>query len=163
MCHRKEEHPSHKKCRYFIKGECMFSGEECWYLLEDNPSHNSNNDDEEVYKCFVCKNNFSSKHEMLDHKKKEHPSKVTCIKFQKGICDRSAESCRFNHTLSTTQANSTSPKPNAWTKPLSSVQKKDFPQPPPTAAPDQAALLEALNRLGQRLEAIENRIFPGLI
>ena len=29
MEHRKEEHPSHKTCRYFIKGECLFSSEEC--------------------------------------------------------------------------------------------------------------------------------------
>ena len=33
----------------------------------------------------------------------------------------------------------------------------------PTAAPDQAGLVEALNRLSQRLEAIENRIIPGQI
>ena len=35
MTHRKEEHPSHKKCRYFIKGECNFSAEDCWYLHEE--------------------------------------------------------------------------------------------------------------------------------
>ena len=29
MTHRKEDHPSHKKCRYFLKGECKFSGEDC--------------------------------------------------------------------------------------------------------------------------------------
>ena len=35
MEHRKEEHPSFKKCRYITKGECMFSSNECWYLHED--------------------------------------------------------------------------------------------------------------------------------
>ena len=29
MNHRKEEHPSHKKCRYYLKGECNFSASEC--------------------------------------------------------------------------------------------------------------------------------------
>ena len=35
MEHRKEENPSHKTCRYYIKGECFFSPQECWYLHED--------------------------------------------------------------------------------------------------------------------------------
>ena len=116
----------------------MFSAEECWYLHENKPTQNYNHENEEAYKCYICKLDFSSKHDLFDHKKKQHPKKVT-------------------------QVNSTSPTPNAWATPLSYVQKEDFPQRPPTAAPDQVALLEALNRLGQRLEAIENRIFPGQI
>ena len=38
MTHRKEEHPFHKKCRYYLKGECAYSSDECWYLHEDKVS-----------------------------------------------------------------------------------------------------------------------------
>ena len=35
MSHRKEVHPSNKTCRYYIKGECNFSADECWYAHKD--------------------------------------------------------------------------------------------------------------------------------
>ena len=32
MNHRKQDHPSHKRCRYYLKGECKFSSDDCWYI-----------------------------------------------------------------------------------------------------------------------------------
>ena len=55
------------------------------------------------------------------------------------------------------------PKQNAWDKPLPHLPKQDFYQPPPAAAPDQGPLMEALNMLNQRLQAIEEKMFPQSI
>ena len=160
MNHRKEEHPSHKKCRYYIKGECIFSSEECWYLHEDNTNSSTSQINHENYQCFVCKNDFSTKHDLMEHKKKNHPSKMLCTKYQTGICDRSAEKCRYVHSQTSIQKNSISSKPNAWDKPLSSGWQQDFQQTAPTAAPDQGTLVKALIMLNQRLESMEKRMFP---
>ena len=101
MNHRKEEHPFKKKCRYFAKGECNFSSEDCWYVHgEDGKDDTNTNQVEEDFECFVCKNLFPSKYDLMEHKKKHHLSKIPCIKFQKGICERSAEKCRYVHSYS---------------------------------------------------------------
>ena len=133
MNHRKEEHPSHKKCRYYLKGECNFSAQECWYLHEISSLGSEKiHVEKETFNCSVCKNNFTSKNDLMQHKNKYHP---------------------INHP----------PKQNAWDKPLPHLPKQDFYQPPPTAAPDQGPLMEALNMLNQRLQAIEEKMFPQSI
>ena len=137
MEHRKEEHPSHKKCRYYLKGECKFGGEECWYVHEDKVNKNGRPDESEsIIQCYICKNEFHSKHDLISHKKKHH------LHFSD-----------INQGRSPTQ--------NAWSKPLPSVQNQDFHQLPHPAAPDQGALLEAINKLNQRLQAMESHIFPN--
>ena len=76
MNQRKEENPSHKKCRYFLKGECHFSSDECWYLHENKHEEISGVEDtQDNIQCFVCKSNFGSKYDLLEHKKKQYPSK----------------------------------------------------------------------------------------
>ena len=40
MNHRKLEHPSRKICRYFLKQECVFDDETCWYV--HNAGHTMN-------------------------------------------------------------------------------------------------------------------------
>ena len=142
MTHRKEEHPSHKVCRYFLKGACNFNSEECWYLHETRPNSENNLINSETntnsFQCFVCKNDFMSKFDLMEHKKKHQTRKVTT-------------------------GDSVSPAPSAWTKPLHSAPQQDFPQPPPTAAPDQEALMVTLNMINQRLQMIENRMFPQVM
>ena len=131
MEHRKEEHPSHKKCRYFIKGECKFSSHECWYLHEESDNYNES-----------------------EHKKKDHHA-------------------RNNHPSKATKKGNITPTPIVSSQPLSSVWQGDFWQPPPAAAPDQTALMFALNMLNQkldtissmtqRLQTLEEKMFPKLI
>ena len=157
MSHRKAEHPSHKKCRYFLKGECNFSAEECWYLHEgknnslESESHGDDN-------CYVCKTNFATKHDLMDHKKKNHPSRVPCWKFLKGICDRSAEECWFKHSSKAMTENNTNKNPSAWDKPLQNMWQKDFQKPRNTAAPDQGPLMMALKEVTKRLQEIESQM-----
>ena len=38
MNHRREEHPSKKICRYYLKQECLFSSKKCWYKHEEKNS-----------------------------------------------------------------------------------------------------------------------------
>ena len=59
--------------------------------------------------------------------------------------------------------NNLTPKPNVWAQPQAPLPKQDFQQPPPAAAPDQGPLIEALNMLNQRLQAIEKKMFPQSI
>ena len=63
---------------------------------------------------------------------------------------------KINHQLPNTprQATSTS-KPNAWAKPLQTVQQQDFCQTHPAEAPDQGALVAVIEKLNQRLQAME--------
>ena len=148
MNHRKEEHPSHKKCRYYVKGECKFSGDECWYVHEDTGLISDSGE-----KCFECKVSFPSKYYLMEHKKKEH---------------------HIKHKLSSpaTKQGNINSTPSEGSVPLSSVWQGDFHQPPPAAAPDQTALMIALNMLSQkmdtinsmsqRLQALENKMFPKL-
>ena len=163
MNHRKEEHPSHKKCRYYLKGECNFSAEDCWYLHENEdkgniPSHSN----AENFQCFVCKDNFMSKHDLMQHKKKNHSSQTLCEKFKQGVCERSAQECHYKHPQTSTKQNTSGQKPNPWAQKLPTVQK-DFYQPQHAPAPDQGPLMEALNMLNQRLQALEEKMFPQQI
>ena len=163
MSHRKEDHPSNKTCRYYIKGECHFSAEECWYLHKVKPNSGDSDERNAEFQCFVCKNIFSSKYDLMDHKKKNHPSKILCTKFQKRECKRSSEDCRYLHVLFTSVPGVGSiSSQNAPAQKLSSVWQQDFPQLPPTTAPNQEALIMALNMVNQSLQAL-GKIFPRLI
>ena len=112
--------------------------------------------------CFVCKNSFPSKYDLMEHKKKNYPSKIPCNKFQKGECHRSAEECRYKHVGITLQPSNTISQPTNSEQPLPSMWQKDFPPLVPSAAPDQEALILALNMVHQRLQAME-KMFPRLI
>ena len=140
MCHRKDEHPSHKRCRYYLKDECNFTAAECWYLHE-NKADQQNSRDEGTEQCFVCQKNFPSKYDVMQHKKNKHPSKTA----------------------------PSSPKTNAWSTPLPNMQKQDFCPPQTSTPPDQALMMaismlsqkmETINLMSQRLQAMENKMFP---
>ena len=163
MNHRKEGHPSKKKCRYFAKGECNFSAEECWYIHGDTSNVDTDDiDDLNTFECFICKNMFSSKYDLMEQKKKHHPSKNLCLKFQKGTCERRAERCRYVHSRTITTTKATAKEPLVSTKPLPKMWKQDFLPSALIAPPDQGALVQALNFLNQRLAAMEEKIFPKL-
>ena len=164
MTHRKEDHPSHKKCRYFLKGKCKFSGDECWYLHEDKITI-GNGSSSEV--CYECRSNFETSFDLMEHKKNKHQKLRPCKKFERGICERSAEECWNKHTSKNTMTGTTGPKTSAWSQPLQKVQQEDFHEKRSPTPPDQTALLEALNMinmkmdtmnsLAQRLQALERK------
>ena len=67
MSHRKEVHPSNQICRYYIKGECNFSADECWYAHKDQT--NISQEISSSKECFVYKNSFPTKYDLMEHKK----------------------------------------------------------------------------------------------
>ena len=97
MNHRKAEHPSAKKCRYFAMGQCKFDDEVCWY------SHVLNNQKDKKdplseNTCKECNNTFLTKTELMKHKKKSHKDKIqTCRKYSQGNCSFDENSCWYSH------------------------------------------------------------------
>ena len=54
MNHRKNMHPSNRKCIYFPDGKCKF-GVDCWYVHEEELM---DVDEEFEFKCYICGENF---------------------------------------------------------------------------------------------------------
>lgn len=155
MNHRKEDHPSHKQCRYYLKGECMFSRDECWYLHEDT-TQTKRVDTDKSENCFICGTNFNSKYDLTEHKKKNHKNKAPCKEFEKGICEKSAEQCWNEHIPIKSHETITSTRPNSWEIPLSTVQQQDFQHIQSQVPPDQTQLMMVLNMLNQKMETIQS-------
>ena len=93
MAHRKQVHPSNKRCRNFSSGHCKH-GENCWYVhselvAEENVSS--------IFNCEICGNTFKERTLFMKHKKLSHPQFVPeCEKFALGKCQR-AQECWFRH------------------------------------------------------------------
>ena len=104
MNHRKLEHPSNRKCRDFAIGACL-RGDLCWYVHENVMELSSQNSQvvphqgEDKIQCYICKKEFSSKNEMMNHKKREHPSNIVCKNFCLGNCRRSEEQGWYLHKI----------------------------------------------------------------
>ena len=104
MNHRKQKHPSNRKCRNFVRGECKH-GELCWYVHDnvmeiDSQNTQENQPTETKVKCYICDTDFSSKNEMMNHKKTEHPSNIVCKNFLLGLCRRPENQCWYLHQTS---------------------------------------------------------------
>ena len=143
MSHRKDDHPFHKRCRYFIKGECSFTAAECWYLHE-SMADSQNPNDKETEQCFVCNESFPTKFDVMQHKKNRH----------------------------TTQTPVSTSTKNVWANLQPNKQKQDFCPPQISMPPDQALMMainmlnqkmETINSMSQRLQAMENKLFPRQI
>ena len=94
MDHRKTVHPSNKKCRNYLKGECTFR-DECWYVHEEISNKESIF---ESFKCEMCKSNFKGRSNFMKHKKLIHPESVpSCEKFSTENCERNEKDCWFEH------------------------------------------------------------------
>ena len=103
MDHRKNVHPSNKKCRNYLKGECSF-GDKCWYVHEEKPSNESSFDN---FKCNLCDSNYKGRTNFMKHKKLLHPEYVSsCGKLSTGNCKRNDNDCWFSHKTETKGANS---------------------------------------------------------
>ena len=94
MKHRKSHHPSAvAKCLKFIKGECFFSAENCWWIHTINSEESSNKSD-----CYICGKTFQSRTEVMKHRKSMHPSVVKlCEMFKQLNCKYENEACWFLH------------------------------------------------------------------
>ena len=159
MNHRKEVHPSRKKCRNFPNGDCIY-GQGCWYVHEEqlmdvDESVNGDiitTDSNNVTrtKCPYCETVFLSKNEFMKHRKLSHSVKVKpCNSFLKGNCLRSDESCWFIHDISHQDTE----------KKVNSSSLSDFQMTPKDHVPmdGMKMVLETLNTLCQKVQELDTQ------
>ena len=79
-----------KLCKHFVEGRCIF-GEDSWFL------HDQSRQIEKI-KCMFCEHSFDSKHELMNHRKKDHPTRVKqCNNEENGNCQHGPRLCWYNH------------------------------------------------------------------
>ena len=97
MEHRKENHPSNRKCRNLPN--CHY-GNECYYVhpeeMEVDGMEATQKATDTVFKCHVCGKVFSLKRNMMDHRKREHPSQIPCRDYLNNQCRR-GQQCWYRH------------------------------------------------------------------
>ena len=102
MNHRRDIHPSNKKCYLFSDGKCPRDNKKCWYvheeqLMEVDESFKSESLHTNLA-CNLCKHEFDTKDALMRHKKIEHPDKVKpCTDYSEGTCVRGNENCWYGH------------------------------------------------------------------
>ena len=98
MAHRKLRHVTKVKvCKYFIKGACEFTDQDCWFRHE-NLSTSLAPQTLSVFKCNLCGKTFNNKREFMEHRKREHTKNVSqCRENKSGWCRFASEDCWFLH------------------------------------------------------------------
>ena len=78
MSHKKEVHPSTKRCRNLDDGTCRF-GRACWYAhdTEARTTDETEEHETENFKCNSCGALSKTRNEMEKHNQEEHPTRVT--------------------------------------------------------------------------------------
>ena len=80
MNHRRDTHgKSKKKCIYKADNKCKYganNGEECWYDHSDSDITQNTHDETTNTSCRTCGNTFTSKFQLLFHRKEKHPETV---------------------------------------------------------------------------------------
>ena len=87
MMHKKIKHREKiATCQNFIEGGCPFEDKRCWFL------HIENN---ETFKCNICKKTFPTKSQFMQHRKNQHNTMVQIFK-NNDVCFY-GQSCWFRH------------------------------------------------------------------
>ena len=99
MEHRKDVHPSRKKCKYYPDEKCT-RGNKCWYVHEENlmDVDESFSSQDVRFKCNFCDFECTEKDTLMKHKKSAHKENVpNCNNFSSGTCKRTDANCWYNH------------------------------------------------------------------
>ena len=161
MNHRKNDHPSNKKCRNFPSGKCVF-GSDCWYVHEeelmdvDESFKAESTPKASLFKCYLCTTDFMSKDSFMKHKKQMHPKSVqSCVMAGSERCKKTDEECWFHHHQDREQSSQTH----------SSRKEQVFQEAPGNQfPPDQMTkLMEMMNNLFSKVETMEKRLKEGII
>ena len=96
MNHRKEHHPSENTCKYFLQSSCKFTADICWF--KHDVTKNNSQINSQLVACYVCKETFKNKNEMMKHRRVSHTGVVrTCTNFKTNSCRFNSENCWFLH------------------------------------------------------------------
>ena len=151
MTHRKVEHPSNKRCRYYLKQQCYFNNETCWYRHEMNIK-----EVETQFECRECDDKFLKKNELMVHKKKKH-REITekCRDYLQGNCKETEETCWFIHEMN--KSSSYSMETEELPEDYLGFQKVGVKAPP-----DQLKyLIEMINKHSVKIESLEKKTLIG--
>ena len=153
MNHRKELHPSNKKCNKFPDGKCT-RGKTCWYVHEEDlmDVDESFKKEDILHKCYICGEDFTTKDQLKKHKKREHPeSTQNCEKFVANKCPRNDDQCWYKH-------NEEQEISKEHKSPLNTNQ--DFYEASQNMhPPDQIQeLMEMMNNLRQKMEMMQKKL-----
>ena len=84
MNHRNIEHPTNRICRYYLKQECLWGDDECWWRHKSKPEIEENAGQD--YDCNKCDYKTKLKNELSEHEKQVHEGeKAVCYVCHK--CD----------------------------------------------------------------------------
>ena len=152
MNHRRDVHPSRKKCQNF-PASCPW-GHACWYKHEEPmeidpvPEENKWN-----FKCDLCEEKFLDRKEFLMHKKKKHSASILpCEKFLRGECSRADDMCWFQHGARSNDKAHV----GGFKSPSTNQVFQNAPQT--FVPPDQAAkILQVMNTLCIKVENMERK------
>ena len=146
MNHRKLVHPSKKTCRYFLKQECVFDEDSCWYV---HKKENTEKNEGVYFKCDDCESIFPHTSELMKHKKQMHKSQVPeCLYFLQGTCKRNNNTCWFLHK----NEDSREVNENFDEK----IENLDFQKAEKKAPPDQmTVMMNRISNLSLKVEQLQ--------
>ena len=96
MDHRRDNHSELiRKCKYLREGTCRYPDSVCWYN-HDTQQKAPETNNEGRFKCHTCENKYSSKSQLMKHRKLVHPDILPLCK-DGNRCTFSRDECRFRH------------------------------------------------------------------
>ena len=74
--HKRAKHEPKTDCIHYRQGSCKFPDNHCWNRHTQDAAAQHPVKGQTTMECYVCKNKFKSKNEMMHHRKNAHPGKV---------------------------------------------------------------------------------------
>ena len=87
-----------KTCPYFLGGYCAFESNECWFAHPELHKASLVPRTLKPIKCRFCDKTFETKTKFMEHRKLEHPEKISaCKKEIDGSCRFGVDKCWYAH------------------------------------------------------------------
>ena len=94
--HKRDKHGSDQDCKFYKQGRCSFPASECWNRRTQNDVVPKQDQEPASIECFICKKMFKTKHQMMLHRKEDHPDRVRQCKNQPQCC---FTNCWYMHSF----------------------------------------------------------------
>ena len=155
MNHRRDDHPEvNTKCRFYLKGICVYEDAKCWYKHKESFEETQVQDKSEDFKCNFCEEIFTSKSAMLKHRKLHTEAAMfKCRDFKQGYCRFTSNECWYEHEKMNTNEEKEEEEVDE-----SSVFQKARPNPnPPDMMERMMTMVEKLMMKVENLERVVHR------
>ena len=74
--HKRDKHERKPICKFYNQGDCRFPEKDCWNRHTKSNIEKTQTNEAKAIECYVCKNTFKTKHEMMLHRKNNHQDRV---------------------------------------------------------------------------------------